>query len=93
MSRVYLIILYSGEEDRYSIPMNKIRKKEIDLFAICECRENHTPELIERVAKVLLKYAEYQLSVRRTNTGIYAYEGTPSTGNAYYTFAINCGRF
>ncbi len=93
MSRVYLIILYQGEEDRYSIPMNKILKKEIDLFSICECRENHTPERIERVIKVLEKYSEYQLSVRRTNTGIYAYEGVPVFGNAYYTFVVNCNRY
>nr|QBK85819.1 MAG: hypothetical protein LCMAC101_04140 [Marseillevirus LCMAC101] len=89
MPSIYLIVFLPGEEKRFSIPMDKIPKTDIDLFSICDCERNHDLTKAHRVMEVLKKYTEYQLSIRITNTGIYVYENVPTTGNTYYTFIIN----
>ena len=69
--------------------MEKIPKEDLDLFAICDCKENHDPKRIRRAKRALKKYSEYKLSIRITNMGIYVYENVPTCGNTYYKFIIN----
>ncbi len=90
---LYLIFFNNGIEERYSIPMDKIPKEDLDLFSICDCKANHTPKRIKNTTKALRKYAGYKLSVRRINTDIYVYQGVPANGSYNYTFIINFNCF
>ena len=93
MPNLYLIVFLDGGEKRFSIPMDKMPKEDVDLFSICDCKANHTHKRIKDATRAFKKYSEYKLSVRRTNTGIYVYENVPTTGNTYYKFIINFNCF
>ena len=88
MSYIYLVVFFQGEEERYSIPYDKIPKEDENLFAICDCKQNHNPTRKQKVLETIQKYSAYKLSIRKSNTGIFSYK-VPQSGNIFNTFIIN----